>query len=116
MRSLAIAILAPLALAAVSGRAASLPSCDAGAAKYSPCELRFEWNQGELPSGKSPFRDELLNVAFRGPDATTYLIQAFWDGGRALRVRFTPNQAGTWTYRITSVLKHFDNIINWLRR
>jgi hypothetical protein len=109
MRSLAIAILAPLALAAVSGRAASLPSCDAGAAKYRPCELRFEWNQGELPSGKSPFRDELLNVAFRGPDATTYLIQAFWDGGRALRVRFTPNQAGTWTYRITSVLKRFDN-------
>jgi hypothetical protein len=109
MRSLAIALLALLAPAAVPGQAASLPSCDAGVAKYSPCELRFEWSEGELPSGKSPFRDELLNVAFRGPDATTYLIRAFWDGGRTLRVRFTPNQAGTWTYRITSVLKRFDN-------
>lgn len=108
MRSFAVAFVALLA-PAVPGYAASLPSCDAGAAKYSPCELRFEWNQGELPSGKSPFQNELLNVAFRGPDATTYLIRAFWDGGRTLRVRFTPNQAGTWTYRITSVLKRFDN-------
>jgi hypothetical protein len=109
MRSLAIALLAFLALTVVPGRAASLSSCDAGAAKYHPCELRFEWNGNELPPGKSPFRDELLNVAFRGPDATTYLIRAFWDGGHTLRVRFTPNQAGAWTYRVTSVLKRFDN-------
>ena len=109
MRSFAIAFLALLASAAVPGEAASLPSCDAGTAKYSPCELRFEWNQGELPPGKSPFRGELLNVAFRGPDAKTFLIPAFWDGGRVLRVRFTPNQAGTWTYRVTSVVKRFDH-------
>lgn len=109
MRCLAIALQALLVFAAMPGHAASLPSCDAGTAKYSPCELRFELNQGELLPGVSPFRDELLNVAFRGPDATTFLIEAFWDGGRVLRVRFTPNQAGTWTYLVTSVLKRFDH-------
>jgi hypothetical protein len=108
MRKMAGALLMLLSVAALAAKGASLPSCDAGAKKYSPCELHFEWNASELPAAKSPFRDELLNVEFRGPDKTTYLMRAFWDGGRSLRVRFTPNQSGTWAYRVTSAIKRLE--------
>jgi hypothetical protein len=108
MRMTAGALLFLLSAAAAAANAASLPACDSEAKKYSPCELRFEWNASELAGGKSPFRDELLNVEFRGPDNTTYLMRAFWDGGRVLRVRFTPNQSGTWAYRVTSDMKRLE--------
>lgn len=108
MREMAGALLALLSAATLSAAGASLPSCDSGANKFNACELRFEWNADELPKGKSAFRDELLNVEFRGPDQTTYLIRSFWDGGRVLRVRFTPNQSGKWTYRVTSDIKRLE--------
>jgi hypothetical protein len=108
MREMAGALLALLSAAALPAAGASLPSCDSGATKFNPCELRFEWNANELPKGKSVFRDEVLNVEFRGPDQTTYLMRPFWDGGRVLRVRFTPNQSGKWTYRVTSDIKRLE--------
>ena len=88
--------------------ARSLPSCSSSARTFSLCELSFNWNDSELPQGLSPYKDELLNIEFRSPHADTYLIRGFWDGGHTLRVRFSPLQAGTWTYRITSPIKRFD--------
>lgn len=108
MREMACALLALVSMGALAASGASVASCESGAKKYSPCELRFEWNASELPPGKSPFRDELLNVEFRGPDKTTFLLRAFWDGGRSLQVRFTPNQSGTWAYRVTSDIKRLE--------
>jgi hypothetical protein len=108
MREMAGVLLALLSVAMLGAASTSLPSCDAGAMKYQPCELHFEWNAGELPGGQSPFHDEILNVEFRGPDQTTYLIRPFWDGGRVLRVRFTPNLAGRWTYRVSSEIKRLE--------
>jgi hypothetical protein len=35
-------------------------------------------------------------------------MPAFWDGGTSLRVRFTPTEAGAWTYRLTSTIKRYD--------
>ncbi|MGC2661631.1 MAG: DUF5060 domain-containing protein [Bryobacteraceae bacterium] len=88
--------------------ARTLPSCSSSARTFSLCELSFNWNDRELPQGLSPYKDELLNIEFRSPHADTYLIRGFWDGGHTLRVRFSPLQAGTWTYRITSPIKRFD--------
>lgn len=103
------ATLLALFLSAVASLgAASLPLCDSGASKYSPCELKFDWNQGELPATQSAFRDDVLHVEFRSPDANTYLVYAFWSASRTLRVRFTPNEPGTWTYRVTSTIKRYD--------
>ena len=102
------ALLALFVSTVAAAGAISLPSCDAGAAKYNPCELRFDWNQGEMPADQSPFRDDALHIEFRSPDATTYLVYAFWSGGRTLSVRFTPNQPGNWTYRVTSTVKRYD--------
>jgi hypothetical protein len=51
----------------------------------------------------------MLNVEFRSPRATTYLLRAFWGGGHTLRVRFTPTEAGKWNYHVTSSIKRYDN-------
>ena len=98
-----------LLLTSLPSLAASLPSCSSSARTFSLCELDFDWRDGELPAGLSAYKDELLTVEFRSPHADTYLIRAFWDGGQTLRIRFSPLQAGTWTYRITSQIKRLDN-------
>ncbi len=98
-----------LLIASLPSLAAPLPSCSSSARTFSLCELDFDWRDSELPAGLSPYKDEILTVEFRSPHADTYLIRAFWDGGHTLRVRFSPLQAGTWTYRITSQIKRLDS-------
>ena len=89
--------------------AVSLPSCADRIRAWQPCELSFEWNSSDLPEGAAPDRDELLNVEFRSPRHTTFLMHDFWDGGKTLKVRFTPGEAGAWAYHVTSRLKAFDD-------
>lgn len=50
----------------------------------------------------SPFDDVNVDVTFTGPDGTTMVVPAFWDGGDTWKVRFAPNRLGTWTYTTTS--------------
>jgi Domain of unknown function (DUF5060)/Protein of unknown function (DUF4038) len=88
---------------------ASIPACTQGAKTFLPCELNFDWKQGELASNASLYRDEVLTVEFRSPQHSTYLIRAFWDGGQTLHVRFSPTQPGAWTYRVTSSLSRYQN-------
>lgn len=87
----------------------ALPACEQGAKTFSPCELSFTWNANELPSSASPYKSDLLNVEFRSPTHTTYLVHAFWSGGQNLQVRFSPTEAGTWTYHVTSQIKRYDD-------
>src|SRR5947209_4588658 len=89
--------------------AASFPPCTQSARSGYACELSFDWTASELPQSSSPYRDELMNVEFRSPEAKTYLVRAFWDGGNTLRVRFTPTQAGSWTYHVTSSIHRYSN-------
>lgn len=96
-------------LAILPARGAAVGSCSDGARAFLPCELKFEWQANELPASAAPFKDDLLRVEFRSPRHSTYLLYAFWDGGRTLRVRFTPIEAGTWTYHILSAIKRYDN-------
>ncbi|HZQ52168.1 MAG TPA: DUF5060 domain-containing protein [Bryobacteraceae bacterium] len=96
-------------LSSLAASAAGLPSCSEGARTFEPCELTFDWQNGELPQNVSPYKDELLNIEFRSPDATTYLMRAFWDGGHTLRVRFSPTEPGAWKYRISSSIKRYDD-------
>lgn len=74
-----------------------------------PCQLTFEWRDGEIPQTASPYKDGLLNIEFRSPRHTTYLMRAFWNGGHTLGIRFTPTEPGTWTYHVTSSIKRFDD-------
>ncbi len=100
-----------LALVAAPGKSfAALPSCAQSARAFEPCELSFDLRADDLLSSASLYREELLNIEFRSPRATTYLLHAFADGPHTLRVRFTPLEAGRWTYRISSTVKRLDNM------
>ena len=43
-----------------------------------------------------------LSVELTGPSGRKYQIDGFWDGGRTWRVRFMPDEIGTWKYRTGS--------------
>ena len=89
--------------------AAGLPVCAQGAKSFLPCEMNFDWHENELSPNASSYKDELLSVEFRSPAHITYLMRAYWDGGRSLKVRFSPSEAGQWVYHISSALKRLDN-------
>ena len=75
-----------------------------GTPAYSPCELHFE-----LPATISnPYVSVELKAEFRSPRFRTFLMPAFWDGGRKMIIRFTPTEAGQWIYRTTSNIAGFD--------
>jgi Domain of unknown function (DUF5060)/Protein of unknown function (DUF4038) len=110
MRVLRIRASAALLFLIIRVATAAVPaSCSQGARAFSPCELSFDWRDGEFPQSTSPYKDEILNVEFRSPQHITYLIRSFWNGGHTLRVRFTPTVSGAWTYRVSGVIKRYDN-------
>lgn len=98
-----------LALFALTANAGAPVACTQGARQYFPCELTFEMQPGEMKSPQTAMGDDLLRVEFRSPGHTTYMMRSFWDGGQTLRVRFTPLEAGEWTYKITSSSKRLDD-------
>lgn len=62
--------------------------------QYSPCDLVFD-----LPGGGDGSN---LHAEFRSPRHVTALVNAFSDGGSKWVIRFTPSEAGAYTYRLTS--------------
>src|ERR1700730_8024589 len=74
-----------------------------GTPAYSPCELVFD-----LSAQPNPYASAQLHAEFRSPHFKTYLMPAFWDGGRRLIIRITPTEPGQWTYRTTSNIAAFD--------
>jgi hypothetical protein len=79
-----------------------------GTLAYSPCELVFDLSAADLAAHPNPYVSAQLRIEFRSPHFKTYLMPAFWDGGRRLIIRFTPTEAGQWTYRTTSNIAAFD--------
>ncbi len=82
--------------------AAPVPSCSAGARAFLPCELTFD-----LPSQTQAYLNDVLRVEFRSPTHKTYLMHAFADG--TLHVRFSPTEAGTWTYHVLSDIAAYND-------
>lgn len=82
-------------------------ACD-GTPAYSPCEFVFELSAADAAAHPNPYVSVQLQAEFRSPRFHTYLMPAFWDGGRKMIIRFTPTEAGQWTYRTTSNLSGFD--------
>lgn len=89
--------------------AAPLAACTEGARSFFPCELSFVWQQSEISATSSPYRDELLNVEFRSPRHTTYLLRAYPGTPHTLRVRFTPTEPGPWSFHITSSIRRYND-------
>ena len=49
-----------------------------------------------------PFADVVVDAVFYGPSGRTFTVPAFYDGEATWRVRFSPNVAGQWRYRLLS--------------
>lgn len=78
--------------------------CD-GTPAYTPCEIPFALSSGAA----NPYRDVTLEIEFRSPHFRTYLMPAFWDATRSrIVVRFSPTEAGPWTYKVTSSIAAFE--------
>jgi hypothetical protein len=96
-----------LVLLAFATAAFAQTPCD-GTPAYSPCELPFELSPADLAAHPNPYATVELRVEFRSPLFHTFLMPAFWDGGSKMMVRFTPTEAGQWTFKATSNVAAFD--------
>jgi hypothetical protein len=59
---------------------------------------RFEVAVKAVVRYADPYRDVLLQAIFRPPDGSVVAFWGFYDGGTTWRLRFIPDQVGTWTY------------------
>ena len=60
--------------------------------------------QGELVSLKTydnPIQDVQVKAVFISPAGEEHEIDGFWDGGNDWKIRFLPDLAGKWTFKIT---------------
>lgn len=98
----------PLLLLCFSALSAFAQTPCEGTPAYSPCEIPFDLSVADVTAHPNPYATVALRVEFRSPHFKTYLMPAFWDGGRKMIIRFTPTEAGEWIYRVTSNLSTFD--------
>ena len=63
-----------------------------------PCRHACEWTFHSRYAYQNPFIDVTLDVVFLDPDGKEWVTPAFYDGDGTWRVRFTPRQAGTWSF------------------
>src|SRR6266542_5864409 len=96
-----------LLLALASLRAAAQSPC-AGTPAYSPCEIVFEMSDADAAAHQNPYLTVELHAEFRSPRHRTFLMPAYWDGGRRMVVRFTPTEAGPWDYRLSGNIPEYD--------
>jgi hypothetical protein len=89
------------------GAAFAQPTCPATPA-YSLCELNFDLNDQEAAAHPNPYVSVKLHAEFRSPRHKTFLMPAFWTGGRRLVIRFAPDEPGDWDFRLTSNLERFN--------
>lgn len=47
----------------------------------------------------NPYSDVGVSVEFTSPSGKRSTVDAFWDGGKVWRVRFSPTEAGRWRWR-----------------
>src|SRR5215216_3753853 len=111
--ALAASLLLTLVFAAPPGSAQTTQEGTASATvtgelkKWHPITLRFAGPQAsETGASPNPFLDYRLQLTFTGPDGQSYTVPGFFDGdgkggasGDVWRVRFSPDEAGTWSYK-----------------
>ena len=90
-----------LACVSALAQSVSAPTGCAAITAWRACDLTFDVTPQENPG-----RVE-LHAEFRSPRHKTYLLRAFVDGPK-LVIRFTPTEAGSWDYRLTSNLPRLD--------
>jgi len=66
-----------------------------------PRWTRFEKSLESTVEYANPLQEAGLTVVFTSPQGKVSKVHGFWDGGRAWRVRFAPDQVGRWTWKTT---------------
>lgn len=66
-----------------------------------PRWARFEKTLESATDYANPVQEASLTAVFTSPQGQASKVYGFWDGGRAWRLRFAPNQTGKWTWRTT---------------
>jgi hypothetical protein len=61
----------------------------------------FETSLRSAKPYANPVQEAELSATFVSPTGERFKIYGFWDGEATWRLRFCPNQAGTWSYRTT---------------
>ncbi len=97
-----------LAIAVVLAPAAAAQTVCPATPTYSPCDIVFELNDAEAAAHPNPYLTVEMFAEFRSPRFRSFRARAFWDGGRRMVIRFTPTDAGEWTFRVTSNIARFD--------
>ncbi|MGH9672735.1 MAG: DUF4038 domain-containing protein [Bryobacteraceae bacterium] len=98
----------PLALGAlILCTAAAQTPCTA-TPTFQLCELVFELDGQEAAAHPNPYLTVSLHAELRSPRHRTFLLHAFWDGGRRLVIRMAPTEPGEWDYRLTSNISRFS--------
>jgi hypothetical protein len=62
----------------------------------------FEQTFTSTRPSENPLQDAELRVTFTTPSRRTHVVRGFWDGGSTWRVRFSPDETGTWTFTTTA--------------
>jgi hypothetical protein len=62
---------------------------------------RFEHSFHSTSAYTNAVQEASLTVTFTSPLGERREVPGFWDGGRTWRVRFSPDQPGTWTFTTT---------------
>ena len=101
-------LLIPVALAFSIHAWAQIP-CPA-TPKYSPCEITIKLTPEEAAKHPNPYLSVELWAEVRSPEYKTYRVPAFWDGSQ-MRIRFSPDEAGDWTFKLTSNLPSVEGKI-----
>lgn len=61
----------------------------------------FETQLTSVKQYDNPVQEIKVDVTFTAPDGTTRTFKGFWNGRDEWRVRFSPDQIGTWKYTTT---------------
>ena len=71
-----------------------------------------QWNRFEVALkhtyNGNAFANVKLTATFTGKD-TTYVVDGFYDGDNTFKIRFMPQQPGTWQYVTSSNIKQLNN-------
>ena len=59
---------------------------------------RFEITLKSSVAYTNPIQQAELTATFTAPDCTVKKVYGFWDGAKTWRVRFSPDQLGSWKY------------------
>jgi hypothetical protein len=87
----------PMCLFAVLCAAATLETRQKGGTDVPRWGL-FEATFTSARASENPLQDTELRVTFTAPSKQTRTVGGFWDGGTTWRVRFSPDEVGSWTF------------------